>query len=341
MNATVVALKDETVIPAPLAPYVEANPVSVLLNDDLRARFLAEIEQTVADFVPDLTTTAGRKEIASLARKVASTKVAIDEAGKALNETARAQIAAVDKVRREAREKLDALRDRARAPLDEWEAQEEMRREQIALVLDLLRTAPIILASDTSETIAERLANVEQAPDEAVYAKGKAAAIEALTAAHARMLQDDADRAELARLRAEREERERADAERLAAESRAAEQAARKEREEKAVKEREEAAARRAAAEAEAKAKAEAQAEIDRIAAENAALERAEADRRAEEARKAAEEEKRQKNARHRARIMRETKEGLMKQLKFDEGTARDVVTAITQGLIPNTTINF
>lgn len=95
------------------------------------------------------------------------------------------------------------------------------------------------------------------------------------------------------------------------------------------------------ATEAEAKAKAEAQAEIDRLAAEKAALERAEAARRAEEARKAAEEERRQKNARHRSKVMREAKEALMKHLHMDDGTARDIVTAITQGLIPNVTINF
>jgi colicin import membrane protein len=46
----------------------------------------------------DVTTEKGRKAIASMAYKVARTKTAIDEAGKKLNEEARARINAVDEI---------------------------------------------------------------------------------------------------------------------------------------------------------------------------------------------------------------------------------------------------
>lgn len=57
--------------------------------------------------------------------------------------------------------------------------------------------------------------------------------------------------------------------------------------------------------------------------------------------RKAAEEEKRQSNIRHRSAVMKAAKEGLMKQCWLDEAAAKAIVTAITQGLIPNVTVNF
>lgn len=352
MTALSVVASTEAEVNAPLQEYVEANPVSVLLDDNLRARFFAEIEAKLGEFQPDLSTDKGRKTVGSFARQYVTTKTAIDAAGKKMNEEARARIDAVDAVRREVRERLDDMRDRARAPLTKWEEKEKERKEKIAAVLDLLSTAPVVLATDTSETIAARLAQVEAVPDEEVYAKGKDTALTALRAAHERILQDEADRAELSRLRVEKEKRDREEAERLAAEKqaaderaaaerRAAEEAARKERAEQEAKEREEAAALRAAAEAEARAKAAAQAEIDRLAAQKAALEKAEAERIAEERRKAAEEEKRQSSIRHRSAVMKAAKEGLMKQCGLTEDTAKAIVTAITQGLIPNVTVNF
>ncbi len=332
-------------IPTPVAVYVEANPVSVLLDEGLRIRFLAEIEAEIDRHVPDLTTDKGRKEIGRLARRYASTKTAIDEAGKVLNAEARKQIDAVDVVRRELRAELDKMRDRAREPLTKWEEAEEARLAEVERIMALLRGATVIGHTDAAETIAARIIEVEAVPDEEVYALMKVAALEALRAGHARKLQDEADRAELERLRAEKEAREREDEARAAKERRAAEEAARKEREEQAAREREAAEAARAAAEAEAKAAREeaeqAQAEARRLAAEKAAADHAEAQRKAEEARLAAEEEARQKDRKHRSAVMKAAKEALMVNCSLDEEKARNIVTAINKGLIPNVTVNF
>lgn len=358
MKATALAIVPDAddEIPTPVAVYVEANPVSVLLDEGLRIRFLAEIEAEIDRHVPDLTTDKGRKEIGRLARRYASTKTAIDEAGKALNAKAREQIDAVDVVRRELRAELDKMRDRAREPLTKWEEAEAARLAEVERIMTLLRQAPVLLAADTSDTIAVRISEVEAVPNEAEYAQMKATAIGALKAAHASLIQAEADRAELARLRAESEARQRAEAERLAAEKRseeertaaerrATEEAALKEREEKAAREREAAEAARAAAEAEAKAAREeaekAQAEARRLAAEKAEADRAEYARKAEEARLAAEEAARQNDRKHRSAVMKAAKEALMAKCNIDEGKARDIVTAITQGLIPNVTVNF
>jgi colicin import membrane protein len=58
---------------------------------------------------------------------VTRSKTAIDDAGKKLNEEARAKINAVDAQRRKIREELDALAEEVRKPLTEWEKAEDQR----------------------------------------------------------------------------------------------------------------------------------------------------------------------------------------------------------------------
>jgi hypothetical protein len=330
-----------TELPSPLIPYVETNPVSVILNEDLRARFFAEIEKEIAAFEPDTSSKKGRDAIKSFAFKYTRTKTAIDNAGKALNEEAKKQIAAIDAIRKEARETLDRLHDVARQPLDEWEKEEAERKEKLAAGMALLKRCLTILPGTSSADIAERIEQVKGLPDGPQFEEAKAEAIETLGIARARLVQEEADRAELARLRAAEAERQRIEAERQAAEQRAQEEAERNAREEKLAQERIEAAARRAAGEAAAAEKAKADAEIARLAAEKRKLEEAETKRLAEAARKAEEEERRQQNKRHRAKIMRQAKEALMAHAGLDEVGAGMVLAAIIEGKVPSVTLNF
>lgn len=341
MNALALVARKESDIPAPVALYVEENPVSVLLDENLRARFFAEIEQEIDAHVPDLTTVTGRKAIASLAYKVACTKTAIDAAGKKLNDDANAAIKTVNAKRNEAKKKLEALQDRARKPLNEWEEAEAARLEEVKRILALLQGAAVITTRDTAATITARISEIEAVPDEETYAPMKTAALEALRAGHTRIVQDEADRAELAKLKAEKAARDRDEAERVATEQRAADEAAREERAAQEAKERDEAVARRAAADAEAKVMAAAQAEIDRLAAETRTLKEAEERRQADERRKAEEDEKRQQNVRHRAEVIAKAKAALMANCGLDEETAAQVVVEIANGLIPNVSIQF
>lgn len=338
-------------IPNPVAPYVETNPVSVVLDANLRTRFFAEIEAAVSEFEPNLTTKKGRDEVASFAYKIARTKTAIDEAGKKLNEDARKQIGVVDAARKEARDTLDKLRDLARKPLDEWEAKEAARKAKIKEVTEFLDRCRIILATDTSEEIASRIDGVK-AVDGDEFADAKASTLECLTAAHARIVQEELDRAELAKLRAAEEERQRVEAEKAAEEQRAKAEAERIAREEQATKDRIAAAEKRAAEEATAKAQAEAerlaaeerakaQAEIDRVNSEKRKLEQAEADRVAAEKKAADEAEARAKDREHRSKVMCAAKTAIMDATKIDEATAKAIVLAIVGGSIPNVSIKF
>lgn len=266
----------------------EGRDLAVIFRaSDQMDALIGRIEAEVRSHAPDVTTAKGRKAIASLAYKVAQSKTALDEAGKALNEAARQQINAVDAERRKVRDRLDALRDEARAPLTAWEKAEEERVQRIKDRLEKVRTAHTMLPEGaTAEQIAALLARVEaMAIDDtwaefvADAARYKDQAVATLRNMQAEATRREAQEAELARLRAEAEARAEADRKRAEAEAaeagRVAAEKAEAERQARIEQEKQEAAAR-AAAEAEARAKAEA----DRLVAEAKAA----ADRAAQEA---------------------------------------------------------
>lgn len=346
---------------------VEANPVMVLTDREKFSQFYEEMKRETDALVVDLTTDKGRKAIASMARRVATTKVLIDDAGKKLNEGKRAEIDAVDESRREIRQQLDALRDEVRRPLTEWEDAEKAREEEVREAVEKLRRSTAIEAHETSADIRARRAEIEAMDfdrghfggyyEQAVLLREQALVTLAFTAD--KMDQEEADRAELERLRAEAVERDRkeserimieeADAKRVAAEKAEQERLARVEEEQKAkivaaAKEAEEAAKARAeAAHAEEIAKlqrerdeAEAarQAETDRIAREDEA-------RKAEERRVAAEQAKREADQQHRSAVLRGAKEAIMEAGGIEEVAAKSIVLAIAAGNVPGCRITF
>lgn len=331
---------------------------------------IARIEAEARSHAPDLTTVKGRKAIASLAYKIAQSKTALDEAGKALNEEARKQINAVDAERRKARERLDALKDEIRAPLTKWEADEDARVAGLKARLERLRTAHVSVIDGTSEQIAALLSKVEAAVIDATWAEfaAEAAQMKAQAVVTLRHMMEtavarEAQEAELARLRAEAAAREEAERQRIAAEeaerARIAAEKAEAERLAKIEREKQE-AAERAAKEAEARAAAEAariqreaeerEAALKRAAAEaeerhrremeeakrreeaaaQAERDRIEAQRRAEEAAR----QKREADAAHRARI----RDDIATSMNgfTDEAAARLIADAILDGAIPH-----
>lgn len=363
--------------PTALIPLVEANPVIVLTDSEKFNRFYAEMKRETDAHVPDLKTATGRKAIAALAYKVARTKTAIDDAGKKLNEEARASIAKVDEARRDIRERLDALKDEVRKPLTEWEAAEEKRTADCNAVIERIRGDQVVSLDDTAAGVSARadaVAAIVITEDQfaelhPVATQLRDNAVRTLEAAAARLTQEEADRAELERLRAEsaaRQEREaaeraaadaraRAEAEaaeaarreeaaavaekaRLEAAEKAAEERARLDAERKAAEERE--AADRAHAEALAAERKRADdAEAARKAeAEQAA--RAQAEREAAERQEAEQRTRREADIQHRGRIMAEAKAAIMSH-GIGETAAKAVVLAIKAGEVPHVSITF
>jgi hypothetical protein len=82
---------------------------------------LKAIEVEVNAFVPDVETPDGRKQITSLAYKVARSKTAIDNLGKDFVAAKKAETAEIDAVRKTSREFLDDLKATVRQPLTDWE----------------------------------------------------------------------------------------------------------------------------------------------------------------------------------------------------------------------------
>lgn len=87
-----------------------------------------ELEGKLKKKIQDTSTVKGRKAIASTAYKVSKSKVLVDDLGKGLVADWKLKSKKVDASRRKIRERFDALRDKYRKPLTDWETEEKERK---------------------------------------------------------------------------------------------------------------------------------------------------------------------------------------------------------------------
>lgn len=272
-----------------LALIVQANPIVLLRDPKEFASWYQRVKAELGAIVPDVSTSKGRKEVASWAFKVTKSKTFLEGHGKLLKEDAQKTVNTVNASLRTVREELDALAAEIRSPLTEWEAQEADRQKRCDGTMARLMAAGVVSLDDTVETVRGRLDEIAPMVFEDADWQERAAgarvaqesAVSALTAALERLenearerAQAEADRAELAALREAKAEQERLQAEREAEQARQA--AEREAAAQEAAKKAEEAA--EAARQAELAAERAAQAERDRAAAIEAAAERARAE---------------------------------------------------------------
>lgn len=329
---------------------------------------ISKLEADVRAFATDVSTEAGRKAVASLAYKVARSKTALDEMGKDLVADLKTQTGKIDAERRIIRDRLDALRDEVRKPLDDFENAE---KDRVAGHEDALAT--ILAACDLSPeagpaAINNRLGAVRDLSqrDWQEFSARATATIDtarkALEMALALATRREAEAAELARLRAEQVAREQAEREakiaaeaaegaRVAAETKAArealEAAAKAEEERRRVeKEKDDAIARAEKEEADKKAaaaKAERDAKEAAEAAERNLLAAIEAERKRaadDAAKEATEKARREADKAHRAKFNNEALAAL-EALSFAKEPSQLLVEAIARGAIPHVTINY
>jgi len=327
--------------------------------------YIERIRAEVTGHVPDLSTDKGRKAIASLAFKVRKSKTALDALGKQLVDDLKEIPKKIDAERKRMRDTLDALADEVRKPLDEWEAAEEARVQGHKDAVAGISRMAEELGEATASDIRARLEMTEGIgigdfweEFEAEAHRVKAKALEALRAALATREKYEAEQAELAELRRKQAEQEQKDRE--AEIARQAAEKAKADAEAQAQAEREAAARREAQAKAaaeqaerekqeaiERQKQAEARAEAEKLVAEQRAKEAAEAARRAEIERQerekaAAEAEQRRREAdrEHRAAINRTALQAFIEG-GMPEECAKQAVTLIAKGAIPNVTINY
>ena len=103
----------------------KAQAMDVFTKRELIIPLLEKIEHVATQEVFDSSTDKGRKAIASMAYRVAQSKTYIESHGKDLAAELKELPKIVDSNRKYAKDFLDALRDRIRKPLDEWEAEQE------------------------------------------------------------------------------------------------------------------------------------------------------------------------------------------------------------------------
>jgi hypothetical protein len=347
-----------------IAKAFEPNGADAIIN---------AVKQKISGVVFDISTLKGRKECASAAAKIASTKVKLDDMGKQLKAEWAAKCNAIDGERKKIRDELDALKEEIRKPLTDWETAEKERKAKAERLIESLKTVKMRIESlDTAnkELLAVNGIDASLHGDFANdIEREKRYAIELINVYiinETKRIEEQKELEELRKQAAEREAKELAERQaREAEERKKAEEEARKIREEQIRKEAEERAKREAEEaerkkqlereriereerlkiEREAQAKVEAaerQAREAKEAQERAKREQEESERKrkAEEDRKAAELAAKEADQKHRAKIHGGILQSFVK-IGCDETTAKNIVIAIAKNEIQNLKINY
>lgn len=231
-------------------------------NPELLDNLLAEVKSNIDKHEQDIATAKGRKELASLAHKIARTKTSIDAIGKDMVWEIKEKVRVIDMARKTARDTLDAWKEDVRRPLTDWENAAKEAEEAIA---KLQQIAQMHYLRDLEEidTHAEAVEQCRASSWCNELANQVADACDAASAtlavARSAALKEKQEREELERLRKDEEDR-------IAAEEAARQKAEAAKREAEAAERARaeaEAAAKRATEEAERKAKAEAEAKAE------------------------------------------------------------------------------
>lgn len=343
------------------------TPVEIYSSEKVDA-ILEKIAQEAKEYQPDVSTPSGRKELASLAYKIAQSKTFMDECGKKLGEDWKKKLDTINSERKKIRDTLDALKEEVRKPLTEWEKADEARKQRHKNDLIQIQTKSQIISAEWLSTDEKEikealdLVKLAYAFDWEEFKEDADTIIPIAEAKISSSLESkklhDEQQAELKKLREEKEQREKDEAARIEkereearllaeaeakkkaedlAKAQAAEQEQKRiEREKQIAIEKEQAIAHEKHL-AEKKLK-EAEAKAAREKEEAILKER----KRVEDERKAAEaaEQKRQANLKHRAKINNEILAALNAQ-GFDEEQAKKIITVIVSGLIPHTKISY
>jgi len=337
--------------------------LAVFTNAEKVDPILAAIRQIVSEFEADVATAKGRKEIASIAHKVAQSKTYLDGIGKKLTDEYKEIPKKIDANRKRIRDELDALKDEVRRPLTEWEEDERLRVQRIKDRIDAIRFRGS--ADTNSEAISDAIEYVSAVVADESFQEFEAEARATRDASLARLyaelqlaIKREAEAAELKRLREEAARREAEDRDRRIAEEAAAKakaeaearasrekaEAERKAKEERDAAERRELELKLAAERAEReKREAVEKAERDAQAAILAAQrQRDEEERRRQEqvARANAEADRRVADEANRTRIHFEIRDYLMSE-GLPQSNAAAVVSLLATGSIPHVEVKY
>jgi colicin import membrane protein len=314
------------------------KPAELFTTPALLDTLLDGVRAKVLSIVPDVSTAKGRKDIASVAYRVAQSRVLLDNLGKEEVAKLKDLPKKIDAGRKTAREFLEKLQEEYRQPLTAWEEVEKLRvlEEEIDR-----ETGMAFEAAAAKYDLIRR--EQEVARKEAEFARIEEERRQKEESE--RLAKEQAEREE--RIRKEAEERAKREAEEAAARKIAEAKAAqeRAEREAKEAAERAEREKREAVEAAERKAREEAdRVERMRVAKEEAAkaeAERLQQERIAKEEAERVAAEKKAANRCHQAKINGEA----VRCIKGIHGTTEEqaaaIIEAIAAGSVPHVTIRY
>jgi len=329
----------------------EVTPAEIFQGEGLN-ELLERIRVEASSFVPDIKTAKGRKEIASIAMKVSKCKTYLDGKGKEIVDELKKQPKLIDTKRKEMRDFLDTLKTNVREPLTQWEEFEAERikthENNLTEIINAGTHARDDWQSIGLQAMGDRLQELkDEAAGDCDWEEFAAAAEDALeqaigftTDAIEKKKIALAEQAELDAFRADKEKREQKEAAQAAIEEERKFQEEKTAKEEKRIKEEAEAAARaavdKANREKQAAIEAKEQAEQNAKMAEERAFQEIEEKQRKEQAEIAA----REVDTKHRGKINREAVAALV-LAGIDAKIAKNAITVIAKGMIPNVKINY
>lgn len=198
------------------------NPIELFAGDGMEP-LLTRIETEVRSYSLDISTAAGREEVVSVAYKITRSKTTLDKMGKDLGEEYRKKVNALNAKRNMAVTRLESLRHEIRKPLTDWENAEKARvqkhQDGIADIKRLDMCSPVTPSASIQAAI-ERLSQFHGRDWQEFDSMAKTTisqVFESLTKKLEESKRNEAEREELARLRAAEQDRLKAEAEAKAA----------------------------------------------------------------------------------------------------------------------------
>lgn len=311
----------------------KANAMTVFKSADQIEDILQKVEREVMSFVPDVTTAKGRKEIASLAYKVAQTKTYLDGLGKDLVAELKEIPKLIDANRKTVRDRLDELKEKARQPLTDYEVEQERIKQEEEAKRAAEELAKKIESDHEMALLMNDAFDRELAEKKAEQERQRIAREEEIKRQAEERAKREAEEKAAAEIAAAKKREEEAIAAKAQAELLAKQEKEKAEREAKEALERAE-REKQEAIEAERK---KAQDETDRIRRE---AEEKEAARLAEEKRIKDEEERRAQDKAHRKDVNNKILADLIKA-GASEDVAKSIITAIVKGEVFATRIAY
>ena len=199
-----------------LMPLNNLNAMDVFQKDGLQP-ILDRVAEEARSVVPDVSTEKGRKEIASIAFKVAKSKTYLDGLGKDLVSDWKKQAKVVDNERKRSREFLDDLKDEVRRPLTEWEQAEQERIDKHTNLIELLSSYGVEASNWMDRTLESLRADMDALKSEnaSLFEEFEDRANEVISASISKVADSidkkrtyETEQAELEKLRQEAAERE-------------------------------------------------------------------------------------------------------------------------------------